>query len=203
MYFTPASRLDIRYFTRLTVMPVAEQVRREDLAAIGEADLGVLDAIRAGLALFVFGAGRVVNRQACRELLVIIEVAKRSPQAELAGGRQPLQHVRLRVERVIHLRRADAERAQVVRDHRHVLELRRELAFEPEAGRIGAAEELVGDEAIVHAQPVRELALRAANARERRDPPAKRHVLVEHIADVPARPRPAPDRPATVFADHT
>ena len=63
---------------------------------------------------------------------------------------------------------------RLLRDHRHVFELRRELALEPEAGRVGAAEELVGDQTIVHTQPVGELALGAAHARERRDPAAER-----------------------------
>ena len=142
-----------------------EQVGREDDAAVGQPDLAVLDAVRARLALLVLGALRVVHGQAGGELLVVVEVAERALEAELARRGQPLQHERLRVEGVVELRRADAERAQVVAEHRHVLELRGELALEPDAGRVGAAEELVGDQAIVHAEPVGELALGAAHAR--------------------------------------
>ena len=59
------------------------------------------------------------------DLLVVVVVAERPVQAELSRRRQPLQHERLRVELVIELRRADAEDAQVVPEHRHVLELGR------------------------------------------------------------------------------
>jgi hypothetical protein len=94
-------------------------------------------------------------------------------------------HVRLRAECVVELGRADAERAQVVRDHRHVLELRRQFALEPEPGGLGPAKELVRDQAIVHAQPVRELTLGAAHTRKRSDPSSEGDVPVERVADVP------------------
>src|SRR5688572_31354910 len=43
-------------------------------------------------------------------------------------------------------------------------------SFEPHAGGVGAAEEFVGDQAIVDAEPVRELPLRASHRRQRGDP---------------------------------
>ncbi len=65
-----------------------------------------------------------------------------------------------------------------------VLELGGDLALQPDAGRVGAAEELVRGQPVVDAQPVGELALGAAHAGKARDPGAKRHVAVEHVAQV-------------------
>ncbi len=64
------------------------------------------------------------------------------------------------------------------------LTLRGELALEPEAGGVGAAEELVGRQSVVDAEPVGELALGAADAREARDAAAQRDVPVERVAQV-------------------
>ena len=141
----------------------SEQVRREDDAAVGQPDLAVLDPLGARLALLVLEAVGVVHADPRRDLLVIVVVAERVPQAELAGRGQPLDRVGLRVHPVVELRRADAERAQVVGEHRHVLDLGLELAFEPDAGGVRAPEELVGDQAIVHAEPVRELTFGASH----------------------------------------
>ena len=162
----------------------AEEVGREDDAAVREPDLAVLDAVRARLALLVLGAVRVVRREPRRQVLVVVVVAEGPVEAELARRGQPLQHERRRVDRVVDLRRAHAERAQVVAEHRHVLELGGELALQPDPGRVGAAEELVRGQAVVDAQPVRELALGAAHAGKARDPGPERHVAVEHVAQV-------------------
>ena len=77
----------------------------------------------ARLALLVLEAVGVVHAEPGGDLLVVVVVAERAVEAKLAGRRQPLQHERLRVELVVELRRADAKRAQVVGEHRHVLEL--------------------------------------------------------------------------------
>ena len=97
----------------------SEEVRREDDAAVGQPDLAVLDAFGSRLALFFLEAVGVVHADPRRDLLVIVVVAERVPQAELAGRRQPRDRERLRVEPVVDLRRAHAERAQVVGEHRH------------------------------------------------------------------------------------
>ena len=132
----------------------AEQIRREDDAPVRQPDLAVLDAFGSRLALLFLEAVGVVHADPRRDVLVIVVVAERVPQAELAGRRQPLDRVGLRVHPVVELRCAHAERAQVVADHRHVLDLGVELAFEPDAGGVGPTEELVGNQAVVHAEPV-------------------------------------------------
>ncbi len=122
---------------------------------------------------------RVVHADPRRDLLVIVVVAERVPQAELAGRRQPYDREGLRIHLVVELRRAHAERAQVVGEHRHVLDLGMELAFEPDAGGVRPPEELVGNQAVVHAEPVRELTLGAPHGGQRRDAGTHAHEPVE------------------------
>ena len=160
-------------------MPGPNRSGREDDAAVRQPDLAVLDAFGSGLALLFLEAVGVVDADPGRDLLVIVVVAERVPQAELAGRRQPLDRVGLRVELVVELRRAHAERAQVVGEHRHVLDLGMELALEPDAGGVRPAEELVGNQAVVHAEPVRELTLRASHGGQRRDADTHAHEPVE------------------------
>ncbi len=125
-----------------------------------------------------------MHADAGRDLLVVVVVAERVPQAEFAGRRQPCHHVGLRVELVVELRRAHAERAQVVGEHRLVLDLGVELAFEPDAGRVRAAKELVGNQAVVHAEPVRKLTLGASHGGQRRDAGTDGHEPIERPAQV-------------------
>ncbi len=174
----------------------SKQIGREDDAAVRQPDLAVLDAFGSRLALFFLEAVGVVHADPRRDLLVSVVVAEPVPQAELAGRRQPLDRVGLRVHPVVELRRAHAERAQVVGEHRHVLDLGMELAFEPDAGGVRAPEELVGNQAVVHAEPVRELTLCASHGGQRRDADTHAHEPVEGPASGCPRPRPAPDRPA-------
>ena len=54
-----------------------------------------------------------------------------------------------------------------------------ELAFEPDARGVRPAKELVGNEAVVHAEPVRELPLRASHGGQRRDADTHAHEPVE------------------------
>ena len=129
-------------------------------------------------------AVRVVPADPRRDLLVIVVVAERVPQAELARRGQPLQGERLGVEPVIDLRRADAERAQVVGEHHVVLELGVELALEPDARRVRTPEELVGDQPVVHAEPVRKLAFGASYGWQRGDAGTDADVPVEGLSDV-------------------
>src|SRR5437762_511569 len=91
------------------------------------------------------------------DLLVIVVVPESSEVTEFACRRQPLKHVGLGAKVVVHLRRAHAECAQVVGEHRHVLELGMEFTFEPESRRVRPAKELVGGETVVHSKPVGEL----------------------------------------------
>ncbi len=92
--------------------------------------------------------------------LMIVVITERPVESKLTGRRQPLEHEGLRVELVVQLRCADAKRAEVVGEHRHVLDLGLAFALQPEAGSVRSPEELVGDETIVDGEPVRELALR-------------------------------------------
>ena len=90
-----------------------------------------------------------------------------------------MQGVRLRIELVVELRGAHAERAQIVPEHHVVLELCLELSLDPHARRVRASEELVGDQAIVDAQPVRELAFRAPCGGQGRDAGTDADIPVE------------------------
>ena len=59
-----------------------------------------------------------------------------------------------------------------------------ELAFEPDAGGVGPAEEFVGNQAVVDAEPVRELTLGASHGGQRRDADADVHEPVEAPGEV-------------------
>ena len=59
-----------------------------------------------------------------------------------------------------------------------------DLALQPDTRRVRAAEELVGDQAGVHAEPVRELAFGAPHRRQRCDADADRDEAVEGLAQV-------------------
>ncbi len=124
------------------------------------------------------------TRDARRHLLVVVEVAERPEQAELARRRQPLQRVGLRVHLVVDLRRAHAEDAQVGGEHHVVFQLLEEIALRPDAVGVRAAEELVGDHPVVDAEPVRELPLGAADRRQRRDAGANRDEAIERVAQI-------------------
>ena len=65
-----------------------------------------------------------------------------------------------------------------------VLDLGMELAFEPDAGGVRPSEELVGDQAVVHAEPVRELPLGASHGGQRRDAGPHAHEPVEDPGQV-------------------
>src|SRR5262249_53351333 len=137
--------------------PRPEEVGGEDGAAVRQSDLSVLDRVGPWLTLLLLQAVREVYADSRSNFLVKVIVAKGPVQTELSSRRQPLQHVRLRVESVVQLRRADAKGAQVVGEHRHVLVLGEDLALEPDTGRVRATEKLVRNQSIVHAEPERKL----------------------------------------------
>src|SRR5215469_3907156 len=112
----------------------AEYERLKDHRTVGEADLGVLEVIRVRLALFVFGAARVVQSQTGGDILVILEVPVAA--SELTRGGLPDQRRGDGVEVVVELRRADSEGAEVVADHRLVAQLVGDIALDPEPARV-------------------------------------------------------------------
>ena len=59
-----------------------------------------------------------------------------------------------------------------------------EIALHPDAVGVRAAEELVGDQPAVDAEPVRELSFGAAHGRQRGDAAAHRDETIEHVAQV-------------------
>ena len=64
----------------------SKKVGREDDAAVRQPDLAVLDAV-VWLALLLFGAERVVHANPRRNRLVLVEIAERAIEAELARRR--------------------------------------------------------------------------------------------------------------------
>ncbi len=167
--------------------PLTEQVRGEDDAAVAEADLGVFDPGGARLALFVLEAVRVVSRDARRDFLVVVVVPECAPEAELAGGRQPLDRIRLGVDLVVQLRGAHAQNAQVGSEHHVVFQPGAgKIALHPDAVGVGAAKEFVGDQPVVHTEPVGELSLGAAHRWQRGDAAAHCDVAIEHVAQIAA-----------------
>ena len=98
-----------------------EEIRREDDAAVGQPDLTVLDRVHQVVPCG-FQAVGVVRAQPGGDHLVVVVIAKGPIKAKFTNG-QPIHHERLRIELVVKLRRADAQLAQIVADHRHVIEL--------------------------------------------------------------------------------
>src|SRR5579864_8429912 len=144
--------------------PRSENEGREYDRAVRKPDLRIVDVIGARLALFVLGAARVVQPEPGSDLLVVLEITE--PLAELSRGRFPHQRRREGVEMVVELSRAYPEGAQVVADHHLVAQIRSQVSLDPEAARIGRAEELIRHQAVVDAQPEWEVAFRGAHTRE-------------------------------------
>ena len=147
-----------------------KEIGREDDAAVGQSDLAVLDRVRAGLLLFVFEAVGVSARRAWwrpsgdrrsrrrsrtdRTLLSwAATAAMKDCVSSLLSSCVALTPRTLRLFPIIAM----------------YLSLRGDLAFEPHAVRVRASEELVGGQAVVDAEPVRELPLGAPHGRQRRD----------------------------------
>ena len=68
----------------------AEEIGREEVAAVRQPDLAVFNGLRPRLALPVLDAVRVVHAEPCRDLLVVVVIAKGPVKAELACRWEPL-----------------------------------------------------------------------------------------------------------------
>src|SRR5215469_14744486 len=124
-----------------------------------------------------------MEAKASGDLLVVLEVAEAA--AELSRGRFPDQRGRDRVEVIVELSGAHSEGAQVVADHRLVAQRRGDIPLGPEAARVGGPEELIRQQAVVDAQPEREVALRGTHAGERGDAAGEYEAFIKRVGKVP------------------
>src|SRR5438270_697250 len=114
---------------------------------------------------------------------MIFEIAEAGP--EFAGRRRPDQRASEGIETFVELGGTDAERAQVISNHRLIPELFADLAFCPYSRRVGRTEEFVGNHPRINAQPEREVSFNAPRSRKGRDPRRQGEVVIERVVQIP------------------